>query len=546
MNQSTRHLFIAGIAAVLLAPVNALHAVDIHGNYESPNQALGKPANYKLVGDTTFGWRTGEITGDIDLGGHAFVMETGGGNHTVFSGAISGKGSMEWRGGGVPQVSPSVLSGDRPNTFQGVFTLVRGVLDLDKPAGVDAIPGDLIIGGKGDALVRLDQSNEINPTATVTLAGPGVSGLDLQGHEQKLAALTLKTHAVIHMGDKPATLVVGDSSARPWDLTKTLTIHGYKPGKDKLIFGQNAGGLSAAELARVGFAAPAGMPNGLYDATIGPDGQLTPHAAVVAVNPPFDVSPAAIARREKLYRVPGLAALTGKSSPLKDGTTIVFFGDSITWQNGYIGRVQAAIAKGEGTQGKRVKLVNRGINGGGVLQVRDGAKGAGYPGNTPQASFAHLIAADKADLAVVFIGVNDVWWRNTAADVFEKGLRDLVAAAKANNTKLVLATLSVHGELPDGRNGEDRKLDQYAEITRKVARDTNTTLVDLRRAYIAYLQNHNAQLRVDGTLYMVPTGVLTYDGVHPSAAGVKLLSNLIGDGIVRALTVQESRIRTDK
>ena len=284
-----------------------------------------------------------------------------------------------------------------------------------------------------------------------------------------------------------------------------------------------------------------GVRNGLYSAAIDPDGRLYPRARVSAVNPPFDVSPEAAARREKLYNVQGLEELTGKSSPMKGGMTIDFFGDSITWLNGYIGRMNEAIAHGEGTGapaqrvGKRIKLVNRGINGGGVLQIRDGAKEAGYPGNSPQAAFSKLIAADKADLAVVFIGVNDVWWRKTAPDVFEKAMRDLVAEAKANHTKLVLATITVHGELPDGKNGDDKKIEQYVEITRKVARDTGTTLVDLRRAYIAYLQNHNAELRVDGTLYSVPTGVLTYDGVHPTAEGVKLLANLISDGIVRAL-----------
>ena len=71
-----------------------------------------------------------------------------------------------------------------------------------------------------------------------------------------------------------------------------------------------------------------------------------------------------------------------------------------------------------------------------------------------------------------------------------------------------------------------------------MARDTGTTLVDLRQAYVAYLQNHNAQLRVDGTLYFMPSGILTYDGVHPSGQGVALLAGLIGDGIFRALAGQ--------
>lgn len=99
----------------------------------------------------------------------------------------------------------------------------------------------------------------------------------------------------------------------------------------------------------------------------------------------------------------------------------------------------------------------------------------------------------------------------------------------------MLATLTVRGELPDGKNSDDAKIEQFAELTRKVAAATRTTLVDLRRAYLAYLRNHNAELRVDGSLYFVPAGVLTYDGVHPTGRGNELLANLISDGIIRAL-----------
>jgi lysophospholipase L1-like esterase len=525
--------------ALLLVPLGGLRAAEVQGNHENPNEAFGKGAGYKLVGDTTFGWRTGTLTGDIDLNGHAFVMETGGGNHTVFSGAITGQGAFEWRGGGVPQVAPSVLGGDKANTFRGTFTLSQGVLDLDKPAGADAISGDLVIGTKASAMIRLSKPHQINDAANVTLGGAGISGLDLQGHDEAFASLTLATHAVITMGDKPASLFVGDSSAIPWNLAKTLTIRGFKPGQDKFVFGKDAKGLSQPQLARIGFASPAGLPDGLYTARIGPDGQLAPDSLVKAINPPFDVSPLAVAERAKLYDVPGLTRLSGKDSPLKEGMTIDFFGDSITWQNGFVGAIEKAIKTGEGTKGRRITLVNRGINGGGVLQIRDGAKEGGFPGSKAQEPFAPLIATDKADLAVVFIGINDVWWRKTAPDVFEKALRDLVASARANKTTLVLATLSVRGELFDGKNGDDPKIEQYAEITRGVARDTGTALVDLRRAYVAYLQNHNAQLRVDGTLYSAPSGTLTYDGVHPNGQGVALLANLISDGICRALATRQ-------
>jgi lysophospholipase L1-like esterase len=532
-------LQLLGLAFLLLAALPALRAADVHGEHENPNQAFGQEASYRLDGDAKFGWRTGTLAGGIDLNGHAFVIDTGGGNRTVFSGAIMGKGSFEWNGGGVPQVAPSILSGDKPNTFQGAFTLSRGVLDLDKPAGVDAIPGDLIVGTQGSAVVRLQKADQINDAAHVTMGGTGISGLDLQGHDEKFASLTLKTHAEITMGEKPAVLVVGDSSARAWDLTKTMTIRGFKPGKDKLVFGTGEQGLSKAQLARIGFASPAGMADGLYTAKIGSDGQLAPDELVKAANPPYDVSPPAIAARAKLYEVPGLADLSGPASPLKDSMTIDFFGDSITWQNGFIGAIDQAIQTSACTKDRNIKLVNRGINGGGVLQVRGGSTNSAYPGSSAQQPFAEVIATDKADLAVVFIGINDVWWRKTAPDVFENALRDLVASAKANNTALVLATLTVRGELPDGKNSDDPKIDQYSEITRKVARDTSTILVDLRKACVAFLQNNNAQLCVDGTLYFRATGVLTYDGVHPTEKGNELLANLISDGMVRALAVEK-------
>lgn len=213
------------------------------------------------------------------------------------------------------------------------------------------------------------------------------------------------------------------------------------------------------------------------------------------------------------------------------GMRISFFGDSITWQNAFIREIDKALKAGAGTKGMAVKLVNRGINGGGVLSVRDGTKKSAYVSasnrNGPQAPFAEVIAADKADVAVVYIGVNDVWWRKTSEADFEKALRDLVASAKARKTACVLATLSVYREMPDGTNPKDAACDRFAAITRKVAAATGATLVDLRRAFLAYLRNHNAELRVDGTLKFLKTGVLTYDGVHPNAKGNALTADLI-------------------
>src|SRR5262249_54012671 len=87
-------------------------------------------------------------------------------------------------------------------------------------------------------------------------------------------------------------------------------------------------------------------------------GRLT--ANVSAQTPPFDTSPAAIAARTAVYSVPGRADLTGANSPLAIGTKIDFFGDSITWLNGYIARIQAAIASAPAVGGKGIVLINHG------------------------------------------------------------------------------------------------------------------------------------------------------------------------------------------
>ena len=144
---------------------------------------------------------------------------------------------------------------------------------------------------------------------------------------------------------------------------------------------------------------------------------------VAQATPPFDMSPAAIAARAAVYSVPGRADLTGVGSPLKPSMKIDFFGDSITWLNGYVSNIQTAINSGAGTAGKRITCINRGDDGGGVLQILNGDPGTthGYGGITQQ-SFAATISADHPNIAVVFIGVNDVWWRGTPADTFRQGL----------------------------------------------------------------------------------------------------------------------------
>ena len=522
---------------------------DISGEVKKPNEQYGSDVRFRLTGDTTFGWQVGKFAGDLNLNGHNFTMETGGGNKTVFSGVVSGKGNFIWNGGGNGQwqTTPSFLTGEKPNTFSGTLTVLRGALSLSKPAGVRAFDGERLVlgGGSNQAIVQLGASEQINDSCSVLIAGKHEGRIRTQGHNETLGPLIVQSFGYIDLGDGSSSLSFADSSKSNWDLSKTLTIQNWTSGKDVVRFGKSASALSSDQLARIGFADPSGRPAGLYAAKLLVDGSLVPDRKVEAADPPFDVSGKAQQERAKLYRVPGRMNLSGKSSPLKKGMRISFFGDSITWQNVYISDIRNALKTGAGTKGLDIALINRGINGGGVLSIRDGSEKGAYVDSRnrsgKQAAFADVIAGDKADVAVVFIGVNDVWWRKTTPADFEKALRDLVVAAKANGAALVLATLTVYQEKPDGANPMDKKCDQYAEIARRVARSTATALVDLRSVFLAYLQNHNAELRVDGSLNYVSKGILTYDGVHPNATGNSLIADHISQGIFGALKALNQR-----
>jgi lysophospholipase L1-like esterase len=225
---------------------------------------------------------------------------------------------------------------------------------------------------------------------------------------------------------------------------------------------------------------------------------------VFAQSPPFDTSPEAVAARAAFYSMPGRAHLSGAGSPLSAGTKIDFFGDSITWLNGYVTKIQSAINVGAATAGKGIVTINRGDDGAGVLQILNGDPGTanGY-GGISQQPFATTIAADHPKVAVVFIGVNDVWWRGTSAATFQQGLNDIVLQGNAAGVTMVLATLAVNGEKPD-------------EMNNNIAQPT----------FPKYQTS----------------GILTYDGIHPTDQGNNLLADQLSQGIYQALVPEPSAV----
>ena len=242
----------------------------------------------------------------------------------------------------------------------------------------------------------------------------------------------------------------------------------------------------------------------------------------------FDRSEQACAERAKLFEVGGLKKLTGVDTPLKAGMKISFFGDSITMQGGYINTIQAGLKAGEGTKAMDVKLIRHGLNGGRVPTMLEGKS----PWGDLKGTMESLIATDKADVVVIYLGVNDVWHgkNGTNPEDFEAGLRKMVDMGKKSGAKVALATLAMIGEKTSSDNDQEKKLDQYAEITCKVGADTGVPVANLRKVFRAYCQNHADELNVKGK----KGGLLSYDGVHLKGKGCDLAAELIAQAICEA------------
>ena len=108
-------------------------------------------------------------------------------------------------------------------------------------------------------------------------------------------------------------------------------------------------------------------------------------------------------------------------------------------------------------------------------------------------------------------------------------------AAHEASVAVVLATLLLDGEHPDGSNPDDEAIEHFAQLTLDVARSEGATVVDLRRAAVAWLRNHNRRLRLDGTPEFESLGLLTYDGVHPTDTGNEMIAELLAEGVHQAL-----------
>ena len=199
------------------------------------------------------------------------------------------------------------------------------------------------------------------------------------------------------------------------------------------------------------------------------------------------------------------------SQELNKGERIVFLGDSITQAgargDGYIRQVEAVLKRTHPDHG--ITIIGAGISGHKVPDC--------------QQRLQRDVISKNPTLVFIYIGINDVWhWnknKGTTKEDFDAGLREMIAKIKAAGARVILCTPTVIGEKTDGSNRFDKMLDEYSDISRKVAADTGSGMLDLRREFMAHLKAVNQANR--------DRNVLTTDSVHLNAAGNTKVAELM-------------------
>jgi lysophospholipase L1-like esterase len=211
----------------------------------------------------------------------------------------------------------------------------------------------------------------------------------------------------------------------------------------------------------------------------------------------------------------GRAATDGE--PLKDGDVIVFAGDSITEQGqqagGYVRLVEKALVE-------RLPAIDVTVLGAG--RALDTVRGL-------RERFDADVLAHRPTVVVFAIGINDLMAddgdNETTQKVWRLGLENLISRTRKAGARPILTTLTVVGERRHGTNQFDALLDTYSDMIRAVAKSRDCPLIELRRAFLAYLETNNPEQR--------DAGVLTTDGAHLGERGHRLFA----DGVLTALGV---------
>ena len=188
---------------------------------------------------------------------------------------------------------------------------------------------------------------------------------------------------------------------------------------------------------------------------------------------------------------------------------IVFFGDSIT---------EAGV-----NPGGYITMMNDAIKNSSAAGNYE-LKGAGIGGNKIYDLYLRMdqdVLAAKPDIVVIWVGVNDVWHKQshgtgTDPDKFERFYLAVIKKLKEQNIKPVLCTPAVIGERTDFSNELDGDLNRYSNMIRRMAQEQGLPLIDLRKAFLEHNLKNNPENK--------EAGILTTDRVHLNEKGNRLVA----------------------
>ncbi len=200
---------------------------------------------------------------------------------------------------------------------------------------------------------------------------------------------------------------------------------------------------------------------------------------------------------------------------------VVFLGDSIT-QNAVINseEFKGFISLLGENLDQNTELIGKGVGGDKVSDLLT--------------RYRNDVIKLNPDMVFIYIGINDVWHKydsgtGTDIDLYENGLRQIIYDIKDNGIEVILCTPTVIGEnkgnftlvnqFKDIEKMEimNNDLDDYSDVIRKLSKEFDTKLLDLRKIFMQYISENNPENK--------SKGVLTTDGVHLNNFGSKLIAN---------------------
>jgi lysophospholipase L1-like esterase len=190
---------------------------------------------------------------------------------------------------------------------------------------------------------------------------------------------------------------------------------------------------------------------------------------------------------------------------------VIFFGDSITRAGlepeGYITLLKNAL---RGKTNPEFELIGAGIGGNKVYDLF--------------LRFEEDVLSKKPDVVVMYVGVNDVWHKQssqtgTDPDKFIAFYTAMIKKLQTAGIRVIACTPAAIGERTDFSNAQDGDLNRYSNIIRDLAKKYSCSLVDLRKAFLDYNLKNNLENK--------ESGILTTDRVHLNPAGNKLVADLM-------------------